>query len=232
MGLEARCTVRHGREFSSGTALLETDELIFRGEFRLRIPIAGIRGVSVADGVLRVRWSGGEASFALGPPALKWADRILHPRSLIDKLDVKPGHRVAVLGITDAAFLDDLRARVSDLTTGRTRQGSDSIFVVAERHAALSRLGRLQRAILPTGAIWVLWPKGRDDINENDVRAAGRGLGLVDVKVVRFSETHGALKLVVPLANRPKAEQAKRTRPASAPAKARIAKLRRGPTQK
>lgn len=32
--------------------------------------------------------------------------------------------------------------------------------------------------------------------------AAGKEAGLVDIKVVRFSETHTALKFVIPLARR------------------------------
>jgi len=50
--------------------------------------------------------------------------------------------------------------------------------------------------------LWVVRPKGTADISDADVIAAGRKAGLVDVKVVRFSETHSAEKLVVPLAKR------------------------------
>jgi hypothetical protein len=39
-------------------------------------------------------------------------------------------------------------------------------------------------------------------ITEGDVMAAGKAAGLVDVKVVRFSETHTAEKFVIPVALR------------------------------
>jgi hypothetical protein len=39
------------------------------------------------------------------------------------------------------------------------------------------------------------------------VRAAGPGAGLVDVKVVSFSETLSALKMVIPVAQRKKVVQ-------------------------
>lgn len=45
-------------------------------------------------------------------------------------------------------------------------------------------------------------PPAHKHITENDVLAAGRGASLVDVKVVRFSNTHTALKFVVPVAKR------------------------------
>jgi hypothetical protein len=50
--------------------------------------------------------------------------------------------------------------------------------------------------------VWAIYPKGRRELSEDTVRAAGRRAGLVDVKVVRFSETLGALKLVIPRARR------------------------------
>jgi hypothetical protein len=52
------------------------------------------------------------------------------------------------------------------------------------------------------GAIWVIRPKGSPAISEGDVRKAGRNAGLVDTKVARFSETHTAEKLVIPVNRR------------------------------
>jgi len=46
--------------------------------------------------------------------------------------------------------------------------------------------------------LWVVAPKGVKEITEADVLAGGRKAGLVDVKVVRFSETHTAHKFVIP----------------------------------
>jgi len=48
----------------------------------------------------------------------------------------------------------------------------------------------------------VVWPKGSPAVNENDVRDAALGAGLVDVKVVSFSPTRSALKLVFRLRDR------------------------------
>ena len=42
MGSEQLCTVRTGGKTSKGKALLETSEIIFRGDFRLKIPFESI----------------------------------------------------------------------------------------------------------------------------------------------------------------------------------------------
>jgi len=43
--------------------------------------------------------------------------------------------------------------------------------------------------------------------------AAGKHAGLVDVKVVSFSDTHTAEKFVIPVAKRPPKERGARRRP-------------------
>ena len=40
-------------------------------------------------------------------------------------------------------------------------------------------------------------------VSESEVRTAGRAAGLIDVKVVRFSDTHTADKFVIPKEERP-----------------------------
>ncbi len=204
MGLEAACTVRVGRKKSAGRALLETDALLLRVELRLKIPLAEIQKAEAKGSELIIEWSEGRAVFDLGPAATKWAERIRNPKSRIDKLDVKPDRRVSVIGVEDPSFLDELRARVPTFATGRVAAGSGLVFFGASRASELARLAKLRDAIAPNGAIWVIWPKGRADLNEDHVRGAGLRSGLVDIKVVRFSETHGALKLVIPVAKRRK----------------------------
>ncbi len=125
-----------------------------------------------------------------------------YPRPLLDKLGVKPGMRVSVVGIEDAGFDGQLRGRTDDVTFGRAAIGSELVFVGMSCHADLPRLARLRRAIVRNGAIWVVWPKGRKEFREDDIRAFGPEVGLVDVKVVAFSATLSALKMVIPLALR------------------------------
>jgi len=202
MGQEARSTLRVGRKSGSGTALLEHDALIFRGDLRLVIPFKDITTVAASRGALRVTFSGGAATFVLGALAEHWVERIRAPKSLIDKLGVKAGMRVAVIGVSDPAFRRQLRKRTGEIVDGRPRAGSDVVFLLAERRGELLRLRALRRRLKPNGAIWVVSPKGHGDVREADVLAAGKPAGLVDVKVVAFSDTHTAHKFVIPVAER------------------------------
>ena len=79
MGNELKCTVRFGEEASEGKALLETNEVLFRGEFRLKIPFASIKSAKAVDGELHLQTVNGLAIFEIGPAAKKWREKIIHP---------------------------------------------------------------------------------------------------------------------------------------------------------
>ncbi len=202
MGLEALCTARFGRKTSKGKALLESEALVFRGEFRLAIPFRGMQSVKTVSGELRVEFPEGTVSFALGPQAERWAEKILHPKSLIDKLGVKPGAAVSLVGVRDVDFIRQLGGRTKEVVDARPQKDSDFIFFAAEAKAELQRLKGLVAFLKKTGAIWVVYPKAQPQIAQADVMAAAKQAGLVDVKVASFSATHTALKLVIPVARR------------------------------
>lgn len=123
-------------------------------------------------------------------------------RLLIEKLGVKAGQRVAVLGAESAEFLTDLTARVPEYSRGKRIRQADLIFFSAEARGDLSRLESLTRSIARNGAIWVVYPKGQSHIREIDVIQAGKDAGLTDNKVCSFSATHTALRFVIPIAKR------------------------------
>ena len=203
VGRTARCTARYGDRVSQGEVRLETDELVFRGDFRLSIPFKEMWSVEALDGWVEIAFGGKRAGFRLGPKAADWVERILRPPGLLDKLGVGAGMRVSVLGLGEEGFEEELKERGAEVSR-RLRRGSDIVFFLARDRGELGKLPRLQEAIARDGAVWVIWPKGGKGqaIREGDVIAAGPGAGLVDVKVVRFSDSLSALKLVVPVAKR------------------------------
>ncbi|HEV2221861.1 MAG TPA: hypothetical protein VGR84_02565 [Candidatus Acidoferrales bacterium] len=131
------------------------------------------------------------------PPERDYSHRLL-----VDKLGVKAGQRVAVLGVESAEFLADLSARVPEYSRGKRIADADLIFFSAEARGDLSRLESLARSIQKNGAIWVVYPKGQTHIRQIDVIQAGKVAGLTDNKVCCFSSTHTALRFVIPIAKR------------------------------
>lgn len=202
MGQEAEIRARIGEKVELGKVLLETDYLLFRGKSRVKVLFKDIMKLSSGNGWLEVVHPGGTAHFELGTRAAKWAEKIRSPRSLLDKLGVKPDSRVAVIGVADTGFLAQLRERVERIPAENQPHDCDFVFYAAEEKSALARLKGLARLLKKTGAVWVVYPKGQKQITENDILAAGKSAGLVDVKVCSFSPTHTALKFVIPVARR------------------------------
>ena len=202
MGSEAHCTCRFEGCISEGMAHLDSTSLVFRGDFRLSIPLKDVTHVEARDGRLTLTFPAGTASLELGKAAETWASKIKNPKGLLDKLGVKPGARVCVIGVRDQAFLTQLQAR-TDQVAQKPQRDADLIFYGADSLDALNALTRLKASLKPDGAIWVVSLKGKQArIKDTEVMAAAREAGLVATKVVGFSETHTALKLVIPRAKR------------------------------
>jgi hypothetical protein len=124
-------------------------------------------------------------------------------RPLLDKLGVRYGARVSILGVDDAAFLESVRERTADVTEGSVMPGSDLVLLAADSVFDLTILPDIEPQVRRDGAIWVVSRKGRAaSLRDVDVIAAAKAAGLVDNKVVSFSATHTSLRLVVPLARR------------------------------
>ena len=202
MGNEVKCTVSWGTQESAGKALLETSVILFRGEFRLKVPFSTIKSAKAVDGELRLQTEEGLAVFHLGAAAEKWRDKILHPKSRIEKLGVKPDARVSLLGDFAPDFLDELSKLTKSVRKSKVAPDSEWIFFAVDSKEGLGALPKISKSIKGAAALWIVYPKGQKHITENDVIAAGRNAGLKDVKVVGFSPTHTALKFVIPLANR------------------------------
>ena len=129
---------------------------------------------------------------------------VVSTRPLIDKLGVQPGARIAIVGVDDPDVLALIRDRTPDVTLGEPLPDTDIVFLAADTTAELDALPALRARIVPAGAIWVVSRKGKAaTLRDVEVIAAARAHDLVDNKVVAFSATHTALRLVIPRALRP-----------------------------
>jgi hypothetical protein len=126
-------------------------------------------------------------------------------RPLLDKLGVKPGAKVALVDMDDPSFAKLLRDRTSDIVEGKPSAPCDLVFMSAKTARDLPRLKRLKTWIEPNGAIWVIRRKGPGSpLRDTDLIAAGLAAGLVDNKIASFSDTHGAMRFVFRLRDRPR----------------------------
>ncbi|MFY9826681.1 MAG: hypothetical protein WAM82_35315 [Thermoanaerobaculia bacterium] len=197
MGLEGLCHLRYRGRTVEGKAHLASEALEFLGETRLVIPFKEIAAVEAKAGQLRVRFGGEDAVLDLGPQSEKWALKIRYPKGRLDKLGIKPGSKVCLLGIQDEAFRAELAERTCNVFE-KPREGADFILFHVDTQESLQALATLQSYIQRDGAIWVIWPKGQKQITRDHIFAASHAAGLVDIKICAFSDTLSGLKVVIP----------------------------------
>src|SRR5882724_10132111 len=154
MGNELNCRAQFGKQESEGKALLETSEILFRGEFRLKIPFATIKSANAVDGELRLQTAEGLAVFHLGAAAEKWCDKILHPKSRIEKLGVKPDAKVSLLGHFDAEFRKEISELTKSVSKGKVAADTECIFFAAKLKKDLGALPKISKSMKGATALW------------------------------------------------------------------------------
>jgi hypothetical protein len=202
VGNELKGAVRTGKERHEGKILLETDELIFRGaDYRLKLAFHEMRDVKAVNGELRVGTKDAVLTFEVGTAAEKWREKILHPKTLMEKLGMKAGMLVCVVGEFEADFMKELKSSEVVIQASNPADTQNTFLAIGGKNS-LAAIAKCAKKIKGAEALWVVYPKGKKEITESDVISAGRGSGLKDVKVVGFSKTRTALKFVLPLGKR------------------------------
>jgi hypothetical protein len=193
MGKDATVSAQFADGADAGRLQYEPPKLLFRGRERRVWQGEALKGVR-AEGAELVLADG--ARFTLGEKqAQSWANAILNPKGRMEKIGVKPGMRAAVLGVADAALASDLAAAGGVVV--RELADLDLLFYAADNASELARIGDLVPALADRGALWVCSRKGKAaTVKDVEVMAAAKRFGLVDNKVVGFSDTLTALRFV------------------------------------
>jgi hypothetical protein len=210
MGYETKCRVRVDdgsgkiREADAATVLLETDDLVVRGDARVKVPRTSITRVASRGGIVTITSPTATVSLTLGDEAAaKWHKKLEEPpKRLIDKLDVKRGMKVWLCHIEDAALIGQVNERTDHVTAGRNATKCNVVFVQVDSDDDLDRIDLATKAIVDDGAIWVVHPKGKTGVADTTIFGRAKALGLTYTKVARVSETLSAEKLVWPRASR------------------------------
>src|SRR5258708_2525525 len=110
---------------------------------RVKFRVADIKSAAAADGQLRVEVPEGTAIFELGANAAKWCEKILHPKTRLEKLGIKPNAAVSLVGSFAADFLGELHAQTKNVSNGKVAAGAEWIFFAADSAQDLSPVPKL-----------------------------------------------------------------------------------------
>src|SRR5205085_9824833 len=120
--------------------------------------------------------------FLTGERTERIAQKIRKPPTRLDKLGIRAGMKVDVIGQTDRQFMAELEAVGAILTPDEPQY----VFLGVRASEELEGLEQYKHSVPESGALWLVYPRGKHELREIDVLEAGRAAGLKDVKVVRF----------------------------------------------
>ncbi|MHB8632658.1 MAG: hypothetical protein ACYDBQ_01640 [Thermoplasmatota archaeon] len=192
MGTQAEGLLTVGGKEVPVSADFASDHVTFYGSRRGEVPYTAIEVVGVQSGRLRLRVDGAVMEFRLGDAANRIAQRIRKPPGRLDKVGVPKGATYTILGRTDRKLSGELQEH------GAVPGGDDArlVFFAVTQADELEILPSLKERLPEDGALWVIYRKGGKGVQESDVLSQGRDAGLKDVKMVRFTATHTAVKFV------------------------------------
>lgn len=148
----------------------------------------------------------------LRPPYIPYmAETSTADRDLLDKLGVREGMRVRLIGSVPADLASRLEQRDDvEVETGEPDEAAAPAHLILWRLPSLAEakpvLARLRKAIAADGGIWVLTAKkgSPDYVQQERLIPLGKAVGLVDNKICSVDERTSAIRFVIPRAQREK----------------------------
>src|SRR5258705_5869114 len=158
MGNELKGAVRAGKERHEGKILLETSELIFRGtDYRLKISFGEMRDVQAKNGELRIATNDDVLTFEVGAAAEKWREKILRPKTRVQKLGVKEGTKVRLLGEFPSDFVNELKAARAEIIQAGGSADADHNFFAAAGETSQAAIAKYAKKLKGAEALWVVY---------------------------------------------------------------------------
>jgi hypothetical protein len=193
MGREAICDCIFDGTTTKVKALLESEELILRGDINVRAPLHALHHVRVESASLCFNLDKGPIRLDLGAAAAKsWAKKIKSPPpSLADKLGITGKTVRTIVPRSDRAL--DSALGSAALISGRNPDVILAFIDTSESLAATLQTAKVQLArSIP---IWLIYRKGPGHpINESAIRTCLRAHGLMDTKVSSVSPELTAIR--------------------------------------
>jgi hypothetical protein len=194
MGREAICECDWAGTTATAKVLLESTDLILRGDIRKRVPISKLRNVETHSGWLRFNVGRDRVQILLGTPrAEKWATAIkTPPPTLARKLGITNKSIVRIIGDISDESLKEALAQAAQISA----KNPDLIVASIDTPESLNATLRAAKSQLAQSIpIWLVYPKGPGHaLNESAIRSLLRTSGMMDTKVASVSSRLTALR--------------------------------------
>jgi hypothetical protein len=197
MGREALCQCTFEGTTAKVKALLESSEIILRGDIRMSVPLDALENVRVEAESLCFNIDKRPLQLRLGTKAAEsWARKIkTPPPTLADKLGIT-GKIVRTIGpIADQA----LYSALCSAALVRAEKPELILACVDTPETLAATLQAAKAQLARSIPIWLIYRKGPGHpLNESGIRTTLRARGLMDTKVASVSPELTALRFNLP----------------------------------
>lgn len=193
MGLEAKSILTVDGEEFAVKALLESNELIVRGDFKERFLFSEISNAKAENGRLNFRFENREFALEIGQEAAeKWAKKLLAPpKTLFEKLGIKVDDAIYIFGIIHQ---EQVNLAIST-NLAKTKKSAKLAFAEVNSRADIYNLIADYKSASISYPIWIIHGKGKNPApNGNIVREIMRANGLIDTKITAISDNWSATR--------------------------------------
>ena len=125
-------------------------------------------------------------------------------RDITDKLGLKPGVAVRIVGKGDKALLARVREKTGRKLVSDGTPADVILYWPKTTDEITPTLTELRAAIVPNGGVWVMTAKkgrrsasGMEYLNQTDLIPLGLAAGLVDNKTCSVSESESGMRFVI-----------------------------------
>ena len=131
-------------------------------------------------------------------------DKDYSHRDVVDKLGIKPGQSVRVIGRGARTLLARVRAKTGRRLSGVDLRADVILYWPRTLGEITPTLRQLRNTIQPAGGIWVITAKrdrtsasGMAYMNQDTLIPFGLDAGLVDNKICSISDNESAMRFVI-----------------------------------
>lgn len=125
-------------------------------------------------------------------------------KDVTDKLSLKPGHAVRIVGNADSTLVQKVRAKVGRPLIADAEKADVILCWPQSADEITATLKKLKRAMVPDGGIWIITAKkgvvstrGVPYIPDQKLIPLGLAAGLVDNKICSVSDSESAMRFVI-----------------------------------
>ncbi len=193
VGLEAKTTAKTGTKEILGRLHVDSKQLEFSSrEFKWKAKLGPELKATARENWLVVKQGRDKIEFDIGKDAARWVEKILNPPDRPKKLGLKAGMKAWVGTGFDATFKSELKQ--VELSVVRDPAKCEIAFCMVGHRHELKQTAKLLQQIPDGVNIWIVWPKGIDEVRQADVMEAAASGKFGPSKTAAFDDHHSSMR--------------------------------------